>query len=51
MSQRRSIKVAAILRALRSAGIQYRKVYIFAKEIQILALDKAGESITLVWRV
>lgn len=50
MSERRKLRLGAILRALNSAGVRYRKVYIFEKEIQILVVN-GDDSYTLVYKV
>jgi hypothetical protein len=47
MSRGKSIRVCSVLRAVRSAGVQVRKVYVYPKELQLVV---AG-GMTLVYRV
>jgi hypothetical protein len=50
MSNRRKIRLAGIVRAIRSAGVIPRKIYIFEREIQILIVNGL-DSFTLVYRI
>jgi hypothetical protein len=50
MSNRRKIRLAGIMRAIQSAGVIPRKVYIFEREIQILIVNGL-DSYTLVYRI
>jgi hypothetical protein len=50
MSERRKIRLAGIMRAIHSAGVIPRKVYIFEREIQILIVNGL-DSYTLVYRI
>jgi hypothetical protein len=47
MSRARAVKLVAVLRAIRSAGLVVRKTYVYQREVQVVV---AG-GMTLVYRL